>query len=343
MKNAISCIIILIFPQIIHAQAKWTFKNNRYYYNVNSENNAKEINKTNSIKKKSCLKDNSQKEIVDYDRYGRVTNYKMSKDREIKVNYYKDDLKQSLSVYKNNKLVERDSFSWDDKKLLGCFYFNKRNKLIEKESYKYDSTFVTEYLDQKLKKGNLMITRKRITEYYPGYDIKRITTYNKKGKPVYYSVFDCNPVGENHKVKKDSVYNCVKYDVDSLGNKIKVTVINGRQFAEKDIEYFNKNDERIARKTFDLKSNRLEWVYYFKPEAPGFTKFISYQRNKEHYKVENVYDDKNHCTESSTYSFRKLKKKNVNAFNEKGMLTDEQFYNRRNKKKYEWTYLYEYY
>ena len=110
MKNAIYCFVILIFPQIINAQAKWTYKSYQYYYYINSENNNKETNNKNLLKKKSCFRNKIQKETFDYDRSGRVANYKMTKNREIKVNYYKDDLKQSLSVYKNNKLVERDSF-----------------------------------------------------------------------------------------------------------------------------------------------------------------------------------------------------------------------------------------
>lgn len=342
MKNAIYCLLILIFPQITNAQAKWTRKNYKYYNEIYSENNNKESNKRNLIKKKSCLMNDAQKGVLEYNKDGRVTDFKMTKSKEIKINYNINGLKQQLSVYKNNRLVERDSFSWDDKTLLACFYFDNKNKLNEKESYKYDSTFITEYLDQKLKKGNFIENEKRVTEYYPGYSIKKITSY-KNGKPKYYSVFDCNPIGENHKVNKDSVYNCVKYDVDSLGNKIKVTVVNGRHFPEKNIEYFNKNDKLIARKTFDLKSNRLEWVYYFNPGAPDFTKFVSYRRKKERYRIEKVYDDKNNCTESSTYSYRRLKKKDTHTFNEKGMIVSAQFYNRWNKKKQDWLYSFEYY
>ena len=216
--------------------------------------------------------------------------------------------------------------------------------MIEKESYQYDSTFVTQYLDQQLKKRNFIEKKKRVTEYYPGYSIKKITSY-KNEKPVYYSVFDCNPLGENHKVKKDSVYNCVKYDLDSLGNKMKITIVNNRRFPEKTIEYFDKDDALIAQKTFNLKSNRLDRIYYFKPGAPGFTKFISFTNKREYFRVENTYDGKEtkNCTEILVYKRGRLRDKDVKKFNDRNLLEQSTLFNRRNKKKIEWTYLYEYY
>ena len=286
----------------------------------------------------------AKKHIMEYDKEGRVTDYKTTREREIKVSYFKDDLKQSLSIYKRNKLVERDSFLWDNKRLLDCYYFDENNKLVQQESYKYDSTFVTEYVDHKLKKGKAIEKSKRIIEYYPDYSFKKITYY-KNGKPDYYSVFDCNPIGENHKIKKDSAYNCVKYDVDSLGNKIKITIINEKQYPIKRIEYFNDKDQILAQKTFSLEKNQLQWVYYFNPGMPMFIKFISYKNKKENYRIENIWDDKinTNCLGSSRYSHGKLKTKSRNIYNEKGIIETSVLYNKGNKKKSEEMYSYEYY
>lgn len=350
MINKITLLIllsILLWPCFTSAQAKWTPKNRVYNTDIYFENNLKETNQKNQLKKKTIVSNKSfgtKEQFIEYDKEGRVVNYKITKGKEIKINYYSGDLKLEQSVYKNQKLVARDSFLWEDKKLMACFYFDNKNKLVEKESYKYDSTFVVEYVDSKVNGNKYKEKRKRIIEYYPDFSFKKITYY-KNGKPDYYSVFDCNPIGENHKIKKDSSYNCVKYDVDSLGNKIKVTIVNDRLDPRKVIEYYNDKDELIAHKVYDLKKNQLELAYYFTPGAPLFTKFVSYFRKKEYYRIENVYDSNNkkNCIESATYKRRRLTQKTKNSFNEKEIIASSSEYNRRNKKKVERIYSYEYY
>lgn len=318
---------------------------NYWYYNIiQDENNRKENNQKNLLKQKVILRDKTLKESIGYDKEGRVVDYKTTKNREVKINYYKDDFKQELFLFRKNKLVKRDSFLWDDKKLLKCFYFNKNNKIVSQESYKYDSTFVTEYIYQKIKSEKIIEKRKRTTEYYPDYSIKKITYY-KNGKPDFYSVFDCNPIGENHKIKKDSAYSCEKYDLDSLGNKIRVTITNEKHMHKKVITYFNKKDEVIATKTYTIPQNELVWTYYYMPGTYTIIKFISYSNKKEFYRIENTYDDKNkdNCIEWVSYRHGRLKHKMKNTFNQKGLIEKSVFSNRWNKNKTESTYLYEYY
>jgi hypothetical protein len=330
----------------LHAQGTGTNNSNYWYYwDVYSENGQNVINKKNAVKQKTIISKSPhkiRKTIIAYDTSGRVSSYK-TQSKEVKIKYYQDDLKQESSVYKKGKLVSRDSFLWDDKNLQSRIYYNRHNKLTERESYKYDSTYVTEYVAEKFKKGKFVETRKRVLEYYSDYSYKKITYY-KKGKPTHYSVFDCNPVGENHKIKKDSAYNCVKYDVDSLGNKIKVTIVNENRNSRKTIEYFNTKDQRIAQKIYDLKKDQLLWYITYKPGSLwSTTKYITYKKGIENYRQENTYDENDECISWAYYVKGKLRGKTVNSFNQKRLLEKSESFGKRNKKNWEADYLYEYY
>lgn len=293
MKNAIIyCISFLLLLKLspLHAQQSMMHSSNYYNYVLYEENHKIDENKKNRLKNKKTIIGNksSKAKLLKYDPEGRIIEYAPNKKKGVKLNYSIGDQEKSLTSYKKGKIVELDSFLWQGKSLKQANVFNGKNKIVKRESYKYDSTFVTEYLYERLKRGKLSEHIKRIYEYYPDYRHKKISYY-KNGKPDYFSVFDCNPIGEDHKISKDSAYHCVKYDADSLGNKIIVTITNQRGFSSKIIEYFNSKDERIASKTFDLKNKgKLLWEYHFKPGTMMFTKFVSYKRNKEYYKIENV-------------------------------------------------------
>jgi hypothetical protein len=315
-----------------------------YWYNyiVSAENKQREKNKESRIKQKQVLNKKQQPTTYGYDTEGRVVRYNKGKS-EAKSAYLDGDQKEYIAFYSKKKLIELDSFRWEGKKLKECIVFDKNNKLFKRERYKYDSTYVTEYTYEKLRRKKLIEFRKHTYEYYPDFSYKKITYY-KRGKPKRYSVFDCNPVGQNHKINKDSTYSCIKYDIDSLGNKVKVTITNDRGFSWKNVEYFNDKDQCIAHKTYDLKKNdELMWAYYYIPGTFNLTKFISYKRSKEYYRIENNFNNEMNCTETTTYRKGKLKTKGVNKFNEKGLITLTERFNEKGKKKEEMIYTYEYY
>jgi YD repeat-containing protein len=316
-----------------------------YSYIMNYENQDTEKTKVNHVKEKQIINSKHLSHITtyDYDTAGRVIDYRSGWNTQVKTAYDQNGLKTFLAVYRKGKLTELDSFYWENKKIRTTLTYNDKNKLIQKQLYNYDSSSVKEYVQLKLKSGKFVETRKTVYEYYPDYSYKKITYY-KKGKPNYFTVFDCDPAGLNHKVNKDSLYSCIKYDVDSLGNKIKISVTNEKDRCWKRVEYFNKRDERIAEKTFDLKKNdELLWVYYFKPGKFIITKFISYKKKKEYYRTEKAFDNSDNCTESSTYIHGKIKYKTVNSFNEKGLIVKTEDLNKKDKKKKEVSYLYQYY
>ena len=133
-------------------------------------------------------------------------------------------------------------------------------------------------------------------------------------------MFDCNPIGVNHKISKDSVYKCVKYDTDSLGNKMEITIENVKNKSTKVIKYFNAKNKLIANKYFDLKKNRPVYYSFFHPETGATTKHISFDKGKEVYRFEIKFGDKNNMIEQATY----IKKKMVSIFkyeyNQEGLL-----------------------
>ncbi|MCW3072087.1 MAG: hypothetical protein JWO44_1977 [Bacteroidetes bacterium] len=347
MKNAISLLIVLaliLCNSRMQAQYGRAYSDFWYNYIQHSDAQNKELNKAAHLKQKQVLNaDYSPSELTYvYDTAGRVTVYKSGKT-EIRTSYVTGDQRLSTAFYKKGKLIERDSFVWVGNTLRESYSFDGRNKMFNKQRFTYDSTYLTEFVFEKLKKGKFIEYKRNVMEYYPDYSYKKITYY-KYGKPKYFTVFDCNPAGQNHKVEKDSAYTCVKYDVDSLGNKIKISLTNEKTYSWKQVEYFNKQDECIARKTYDQKKNgELLWAYYFKPgKKQEITKFISYKGSKEYYRVESEFDAKDNAVASATYVRGKLRNRHQNSYNERGLIAKTEKF-KKNKKTKEITYLYQYY
>lgn len=316
-----------------------------YSYSMNYENQDTKKYKENHVKGKQVINSKHLSHITtyQYDTAGRVIDYRSGWKTQVKTAYDQNGQKTFLAIYKKGKLSELDSFYWENKKIRSALTYNDNNKLIQQQLYSYDSSYVKEYVQQRLKRGKFVETHKSVYEYYPDHSYKKITYY-KKGKPSYFTVFDCDPVGLDHRVNKDSLYNCVKYDVDSLGNKIKISMTNEKNRSWKRVEYFNNKDERTAEKTFDLKKKgELLWTYYFIPGKFIITKFISYKKNKEYYRSETVFDNLDNCTESSTYIHGKIKYRTLNTFNEKGLIVKTVEVNKKDKREKEVSYLYEYY
>jgi hypothetical protein len=349
MKKAtilISILLIMLKPLFLGAQLEMMNNSNYWYSIIYYENLERENNKKHGVKKREII---STSNIINgrkyqYDTAGRLINHTYGRKKEIRTDYINNEQKKYISFHKKGKLIELDSFIWNGKTLSACYILDKNKKVFKRQRYKYDSTFVTEYVYEKVKKEQYKELEKYTYEYYPDYTYKKITRY-RKGKPRKYTMFDCNPQGENHKTAKDSANVCVKYDVDSLGNKIKITISNHKGSSWKKVEYFNNKDERIADKTYNLKKKgELMWAYFYETgNRAYFTRFISYKKGKEFYKAEYTIDQNGKCTESRSWTKGKLKKIHKNTFNEKGLLSKAEMYNRKNKKKRETEYLYEYY
>ncbi|MCW3103333.1 MAG: hypothetical protein JWO09_1773 [Bacteroidetes bacterium] len=347
MKNATSLFMLLAFlfaKSAVQAQEPYYGSGFWYNYLLYTDVKEKEQNKATHLKQKQVLNaDYSPRGLTYvYDTAGRMIGYKGGKT-EIRTSYGPADQRLSCAIYKRGKLIERDSFVWIGKTLRESYSIDGKNKIFNRQRYTYDSTYVTEFLFEKLKHGKFVEYRKNVTEYYPDHSYKKITYY-KNGKPKRFTVFDCNPAGQDHKVEKDSVYNCVKYDVDSLGNKIKISLNNTKEHSWKLVEYFNEKDECIARKTYDeRKHGELLWAYYYKPGQPELLKFVSYKGVKEYYRIENGFDANGRVVAVDTYIRGKLKGRERNEYNERGLIAKTEKLNKRNKKTKEITYLYQYY
>jgi hypothetical protein len=185
--------------------------------------------------------------------------------------------------------------------------------------------------------------KRQVYEYYDDFSLKKITFF-KKGKADYYTIFNCNPIGQNKKPGKDSTYTCIKYDIDSSGNKTKVTLTNERGYSTKVVEHYNKADERFAIRTYDLRNeNMLLWEYYYEPGTDRITKFVSFRRKKEYYKMEYSYNSGGLVTEISKYSRKRFSSKLVHSYNDKGLMISTTEYNKRKHKSQELNYSYEYF
>jgi hypothetical protein len=277
-----------------------------------------------------------------FDEQGRVIEYAFAEMRFVVT--YSDSLRRrSLAKYKNGKIVYIDSLRWNGRKLAEVASYDSHGKLVTRERYQYDSTMLREYVYEKKKRGKLREVRKTTYEYYPDKSNKKIVYY-ERGKVKRYSVFDCDPRGLTHKAKKDSTFNCVKYEVDSLGNRMEVQVVNQKGYPFKMIRYFNSENELIAMKSFSTKKDdRLVWEYHYLPGTSLTTHFINYSRNKKFYEMHYDYNDNNKCISSFTYKRKKLKERTENEFSEKGLIVKTRCYNHKNKLRSTTDYSYTYY
>ena len=351
MKNYIFCLLGLLLlvmssplisqisPKIQVGKVNWN------YYLLNEQNKKSDNTAKNGVKEQR-IKNGSKETVYKYDDKGRVIEYSLGK-RKYVVSYDNGIQKKDIEIYKKNKFIKMDEFKWKDGLLQSVTSLSENGSELlsirEKETYLYDSTFVVEYKYEKMRHHSLKEIRKNVYEYYPDHSYKKITYY-KNGKPKNYSIFDCDPRGIEKKAKRDSTFNCVKYDVDSLGNKIKISIQNQKGYSVKVIDYYNDKDQLIATKTYDTKKgNLLLWEYIFTPDALYVTKFVSYVRGKKFLEIKSTRDEHANCLESATYKRGKLKRRTTQEFNEKGLLLCTNHYNRRNKLKGTTTYTYEYY
>lgn len=316
------------------------------YWTLYEENNKANVYKEQKIKKKVAISKKNRKEqelVMTYNTEGRIASFQPSKDAVYKITYVDNEHRRTFEVYKKGVLVRKDSFCWDKARMIARFVFDKKQELIEQEHYKYDSTYATEYVYEKRVHGKFKEKVKRIYEYYPDYSYKKVTYY-KNEKPIYYSVFDCNPIGENHKIKKDSAYNCVKYDVDSLGNKMKVSIVNQNKSSYKKVEYFDGKEQRVAEKMFTLEDNQLVWYMAYRPGSKlALTNYVNYRKGKENYRCNSDYDQSDNLLKSTYFVKGKFNGAINYSYNDKGFLEKQEEYSRKSKKVGDVKYAYEYY
>lgn len=348
--SAVLALILVFKCQLIAQISNQYFRSNTglnlNYWTLYEENTKANVYKEQKIKKKVAVSKKNKKElatIFTYNTEGHIASYQPTKDVLYKITYVDADHRKTVEVYKKGELVRKDSFCWDKSRMVARFVFDKNRKLKEQEKYEYDSNYVTSYVFEKLQNGKPKEKVKRIYEYYPDYSYKKITYY-KNAKPIYFSVFDCNPIGENHKIKKDSAYNCVKYDVDSLGNKIKVSIVNQNKSSYKRVEYFNGKEQRVAEKMFSLEKNQLLLYMAYRPgNNLALTNYVNYHKGKENYRCNSDYDSADKLLKSTYFVKGKFNGSNDYTYNEKGFLDKHEQYNKKHKKVADVKYEYEYY
>lgn len=288
----------------------------------------------------------STRYIYNYDAEGRMVAYleektkdKLKNDDNKKnkgflVSYTKsgDKLKQKIQYIKNSEVIKTDSFNYNrfDRTILYA-RFDKEHKLKNQDVYSYDSTLLKEHQAFTFKNEKKKEVNKEVYEYESDLQLKKITYYNKKNKAYKNTVFDCNPIGVNHKISKDSSYKCVKYDVDSLGNKIQITIENERKHSVKIVRYFNKENKLIAYKKFDLKHDRPDYFTFYNPETGAFVKQIVFRKGKEYSRSEAKFDDKKNLIENLWYRKNRIYYLIKYQYNQEGLLVKLDGFDKKNK------------
>jgi hypothetical protein len=275
-----------------------------------------------------------------YDNHGKLVSYWEEKSGDNKKNKgfivrYKSSQKklmQRIIQFKNDKPYCSDSSVFNKFDVITLYLrYGKNNELKYRDNYTYDSTLIKEHIAYSYKKGNEKVSGREVYEYEPDLQLKKITYYNRKGKAYKKTVFDCNPIGVNRKISKDSTYKCVRYELDSLGNKIKITIENIKNRSTKVVTYFNRQNKQIAQKKFDLKKDRPSSFLFYNPETGAISKFIYFRKGKEVYRSETTFNAQNCIAEVITYSDNKPTSFFKNEFNMDGLVTKSNCYNRKHK------------
>lgn len=343
-KLLISALLLMCF-QILKAQL-YIKNESLYLVTLNGEWDAQDPKQYKIKFKEIVIKEgkHQNREIFNYDEEGRITFYLAekvkdkekgkNKNRGFVVTYAlpNEKLKRSIVNFKNQKMIKTDSLFYNNsKKLLAYKRYDKNNVLKQQDAYVYDSILLKEHRVIRYKKQLVKTERRENYEYELDGQLKKITYYDNKGKAYKKTVFDCNPIGVNRKISKDSVYKCIKYDEDSLGNKMKITVENIKGKTTKLVQYFDENNKMIAYKCFDLKHDwPLYYVFYYS-DSPIIKKWMSFKKGKENYRYEVKLDDKNNVIERVSYYQNKMISVLKNEYNTDGLLVVSKGYNKKNK------------
>lgn len=341
----IICTILSLSFQVIQAQM---FAKNEllYYFTYNGEWDNQNAKQFKFKFKEAVVKQGKHldREIFNYDDEGRMISYltEKVKDKEKGKNKNRGfiityamagkDFKSTIVNFKNQTMIKTDSVFYNKyDKVLAYKRYDKNKVLKWKDTYVYDSIFLKEHLAICYKKHLAKTERRETYEYETDRQLKKITYYNNKGKAYKKTVFDCNPIGVNRKISKDSIYKCVKYELDSIGNKVKITVENIKGKTTKVVQYFDKNDKMIAYKYFDVKHDwPLTYVFYY-PNSGMVKQYISFKKGKENYRYEVKLDEKNCITERVSYYKNKMTSSLKNEYRNDGLLIASKGYNKKNK------------
>lgn len=325
-------------------EIKYSQKN--YLYFIYWTNNNKALKKENKIKRQSEFHkgSNVKNSTIDYvySPNGNLIEHYKSKKEYYKITYHNDSLVRQVQYFNNGNIKWRDSITYSGIRIKNEYRFDEKNILIESKERAYDSTYITSFSHKKMKKGKMKETERYEYEYYPDYSYKKITSY-RRGKLKHTNNFDCNPIGE---VKKRDSQNCVKYETDSLGNKMRITLTTSKGYNVKIVEYIDTNNSVVYSKTYAMPSNNLIWEYYYNSKNHLLEKFVSYKDNKkEFFRMEYKYAPGvyNNYTEFTKYKKGKLIYTKKQEYDDKGMVIKSIEYNKANKIKSMKMYSYQYY
>ncbi|MES2513678.1 MAG: hypothetical protein V4580_06010 [Bacteroidota bacterium] len=278
--------------------------------------------------------------IYNYDKQKRLSSYleerpkHPSKNRGFLVSYHSESKTQKNRVvwFKRQVAYKYDSSQYNlYDKLIYYHVADKNGNLKAKDIYEYDSTLIVKHENFKYKKHQPVLHGRQVYEYEIDKQLKKVTYYNRKGKAYKNTLFDCNPGGVNHKIARDSIYKCVKYETDSLGNKIEITMENVKNRSTKVVKYFNSQNKLIAQKHFDVKKDVPLFYSFVNPETGATIKHINFNKGKEAYKFEILFDDKNNKKELRTYYKNKVTSVFRFEYDPQGLLVQGKGYNRHNK------------
>ncbi len=292
----------------------------------------------------------SKRYIYNYDTEGRLVTYleekkkNSTKSKGFLIEYMTPGkkLKKKVSYFKNNSVFKTSGFDYNAcDKITSYILFDKDMILKYKDIYVYDSSLILLHEGLSYKHTVPNLKTKEVYEYEPDKQLKKITYYNNKNKVYRKTVFDCNPIGVNRKISKDSVYTCVKYDTDSLGNRLKIIIENIKNRSTKVVQYFNKNNKLIAYKYFDLKKDQPTYYVFYNTETGVPLKYIFFNKGKETYRSESKFDAKNNIIETIMYYKNKVASTFKNEYNSDGLLIAGKTFNSKNKQIKSIAYAYE--
>lgn len=221
------------------------------------------------------------------ERYRKTGKVKSSKVR--KFEYDKNGLLTRFTYYWNDKLESYVTYHYNDSGyLVETREYNKKNQIEDRVTQVFKNGRVIEYqsYDDSLK-PKLRITYEynnsgKITvfkryrkgklkyhyenEYYENGDMKRSTSYNKRGKVIYVSNYECDPRGKIEEKKKDTATVCISKTALENGGRMEIhlrTLPNLDQ--SKTIYFYDPEDRMIKREWYYTGSDQMweskEWGY----------------------------------------------------------------------------------
>ena len=207
-----------------------------------------------------------------------------------------------------NQIILKKAYSYDTINHVSTDVIYKKNRLKLKTVHNYlvliNKDSKKEWNTSKLElfKGNNQSPfRSWIYSYYPDGSKKSSVIYNSKGKIKYVWNYDCKPEGELVKKHKDTTLVCKQTEYDADGNK----VLTERKFdakgkPTKEVTRYTKDDKLISCEYYNSDDVLTgKWVY---DKKTGFVSgFIGYNKGKENYKWEKIYNENGVVTVESTY------------------------------------------